>query len=209
MKDKLIIIDFDHTIFNTTEFVLDLKQFFKKIFNIDYDFFDKIRDEVKFCCTVIDVDNFVNKLSTKYKNKKEMHDALIDFIDNYGKNYIFDDVYNFFENNKKNLNTDIIIITHGDRELQLHKIASAFLPGDYDVVISLANKNKEVKKYLNKYKEIIFIDDKPKNIIDVKSNISQVITYFVKRTQDAPYGKDVINLQQADYIISNLKEIEL
>src|SRR3989344_1439394 len=55
-KNQLIILDFDHTVFNTTKYVNELKRVFEKDFGIDGQTFTKSREEVKKCCEVIDID---------------------------------------------------------------------------------------------------------------------------------------------------------
>lgn len=198
--DKLIILDFDHTVFNTTKYVQALKEKFSKNFGIDADTFMQQRNAVKKCCVVIDIDEFVDRLP--HADKKALHKTLIDTTRKLGRQFLFPDVISFMERHKKNY--DILVITHGDQELQSEKIQSVKLPSWVEHRISLQPKDQVVGSYLKKYKQVHFVDDKNKNIDLVKTAFPDIITYFIKRPVDHPYGHIQSVCDCADHVVADL-----
>lgn len=204
MKDRLIVLDFDHCVFNTTLFVDVLQKEFKQKFDILEEDFMKYRQAVKDCCYAIDIDTFIKKLP--YKNKKELHDVL-HRITEKSASFVFKDVVPFI--NKYKNNFDIIILTHGDKELQSEKIKHSNLPKEVEYNISLETKDKAMERYIKKYKEVHFIDDKAQNIDLVKTAFPGVKTYFITRPEDMPYGYILSKCDCVDNIIKSLDEVRI
>jgi hypothetical protein len=202
MKKTLIILDFDHTVFNTTKFVVALKKRFWDEFGIDDATFMIARNEVKQCCVVIDIDRFVHLLP--HEDKHGMHQAIVDVIESLGKTFVFDDVKPFFDRMKGK--ADIVIATHGDKELQTAKIVNSDLP-KVPFEISLEDKDTVVEKYEAQYDIIHFVDDKAKNVDQVKKEHPEVITYFMQRPEDKPYADKVSQCAYVDRVIESLNEI--
>lgn len=205
MKDKLIILDFDHTMFNTTTFVAALKKKFEAEFGIDEETFNKKREYIKTCNKVIDIDNFVQHIPND--NKAGMHEAITDLLQNCADKWIFDDVREFMKKHQDRF--DFAIVTHGDQELQSNKIQNSKLPGDFHVVISTQSKDQVVTDFVDQYTDIHFIDDKAKNIQAVKQAHPHVITYFISRPEDNPYEGACPTCQGADHAIADLETLSL
>ena len=202
-KDCLILIDFDHTVFNTTCLVDYLKKIFNDNFGIDENLFIQHRNSIKECCQVIDMDRFVNSFADF--DSKNLHTAVHDVIKQYAQECIFSDVLPFFE--KMQNKCDIMITTHGDEELQTEKIQHSGLPDYVDYVISLESKDVVVAKYIDKYNDIYFIDDKSGNIDVVKTSFPQIKTYHIRRPEDMPYGKTKSTCNCADNEIESLDSV--
>ena len=200
-QKALIAIDFDHTIFNTTIFVEALRERLVRDFKIDREMFMKQRQRIKDCCLVIDIDNFISALP--HNDKKALHEAIIDVISNHASEFIFDDVLPFFEDHKDAF--DILIITHGDKELQTNKIENSNLPDFVKHKISVDQKDNVLGEFVDKYDEIHFIDDKAANIDLVKLAHPDIVTYFIVRHEDNPYADDVPECASADYTIEDLE----
>lgn len=202
---KLIILDFDHTVFNTTKFVRALIERFSSEFGIDEETFMKYRNEVKQCCVVIDIDTFVEKLP--HPNKAAMHKAIHDVIARSAADCIFSDVRDFIALHLPAY--DIVLSTHGDSELQSEKISHSHLPADVQSHISLLPKDKVVSHFAPHYKNIYFIDDKTENIDAVKKAHPQTTTYFLVRPEDHPYGERKSACDCADFTVASLSEVQL
>jgi len=197
---KLIILDFDHTVFNTTRYVEALKTEFNKKFGIDADEFMKQRDAVKQCCVVIDIDRFVHLLPNP--NKQEMKDALHRIIRTKSASFIFSDVIPFIERHKDRF--DIIVSTHGDQKLQTEKIRHSNLPQEVQSLISTQSKEEVIRPFTEKYSNVYFIDDKAVNIDAVKTALPNVITYFMQRQEDSPYAAASTKCECADHVVKGL-----
>ncbi len=200
---NLLILDFDHTLFNTTKFVEAMKHRFHQEFNIKEDHFTCHRDMIKEMNSVIDIENFVNAIAKEDKlEKQKLTDALHTVIKTQAHTFIFPDVHDFLERHKDNF--DILISTHGDCDLQTEKITHSNLPNYVDHIISTKNKDDVLNTYIKKYKHVHFIDDKAKNIDDIKQSHPKVTTYFIKRPEDMPYADKESICKCNDYTIENL-----
>lgn len=197
----LIVLDFDHTLFNTTKLVSILTQEFVDRFKVSKDVFLEKRDEVKSCCVVEDVDLFLSKLP--YSDKKEMHDVYHQIVRENARSLVFDDVEEFLDAHKERF--DIGILTHGDTELQTEKIVHAGL-GDLPREIILRGKAEPVSSYLEAYETVHYVDDRAENIDMIKTTAPQVVTYFMRRPEDSPYGDHAHSAcEGADYEVESLR----
>lgn len=204
-RDKLIILDFDHTMFNTTKFVAALKKKFQDDFGIDEKTFDEKREYIKTCNNVIDIDTFVKHIP--HDDKAALHTTITHLLQNCADKWIFDDVRDFMKRHQDRF--DVAVVTHGDQELQSSKIHNSKLPGDFHTVISTQSKDQVVANFIDQYEAIHFIDDKARNIQDVKMAYPEVITYFISRPEDNPYEGACPTCQGADMAIGGLQELAL
>lgn len=200
MKQGLIIMDFDHTMFNTTYYVDVLQKQFKKKFGIDKETFLKYRKEVKDCCVVVDMDTFIEKLP--YQDKEAMHTLHHKVIKDNAEEFIFQDVNNFLMSHIEKY--DIVITTHGDSKLQKEKITHSGLPKEITYIISKKSKDEVIAPYVEEYQKVFFIDDKAANIDAVKTAHPTVETFFMKRPDDSPYGNIESVCECADHVLLNL-----
>ncbi|PIR74272.1 MAG: hypothetical protein COU35_03190 [Candidatus Magasanikbacteria bacterium CG10_big_fil_rev_8_21_14_0_10_47_10] len=198
--DRLIIMDFDHTMFNTTTFVAALKKEFQEQFGIDEATFAKYRDHIKKCNKVIDIDRFVEHIP--HTDKTGMHETIRDLLHRCADKWIFDDVREFMNRHQDRF--DIAVVTNGDIELQSAKIHNSKLPGSFHTDISTDPKQEVVARLIAPYKKIYFIDDKPRTIEAVKKAHPTVLTYFMTRDEDHPYKDDCPSCRGADYAVAGL-----
>lgn len=201
---RLIILDFDHTIFNTTTFTSRLRERLSD-FGISRAEFDRHQKHLKACCRAIDIDQFVTLLS--YPDKAALHRAIHEVIRTYAAECLFSDVRPFID--QQHVTADILIVTHGDTELQSEKIAHSHLPGYVEHHISLEPKVEVIKKFIPLYETIYYIDDKAENIDPVKTAFPSVQTYFLQRPEDHPYADRASECACADHIIRGLSEVVL
>jgi len=198
---KLILIDFDHTLFNTTRFVQRLKEVFQSRGVSEQEFQEK-RMALKDCCHLDDIDTFVDKFS--YPDKKDLHDLIHTVIVNEAHTFIFDDVRSFFEEHATEF--DIIILTQGDKEMQAEKVEHSNLIYDVPLIITGGEKEIAIRDVVTQYKKIYFIDDKAVNIDRMKKAYPQIETYFLKREDDRPYADLPSTCGCADHVIADLRE---
>ncbi len=197
---RLIVLDFDHTLFNTTKFVAAWKTRFAEEFGIDERTFVAARNETKHMNTVIDIDHFIEALPVA--DKKSLHDAVHTLIKKEVSTCIFSDVASFLERHHDQF--DIIIATHGDDELQGEKIHHAGLPAYIGQEISTQPKSKVLIPYVEQYDEVHVIEDKAKNIDEIKQALPSVITYHLKRPEDCAYCHVQTACDCTDQTIKNL-----
>jgi hypothetical protein len=206
MHNSCIVLDFDHTVFNTTKLVAAWKDCFERDFGIAPEVFMAHRETIKACNTVIDLEHFA--ASFDGQDPKALRAALHQTIADHAGTWTFDDVVPFINTYKPNF--DITIETHGDTVLQTEKITHSGVPRDIPFIVSTENKALVVGTILETYDHVIFIDDKPENISEVKdAHGSNVTTYFIARPEDMPYSGQDFTCDCADYNVASLSEIEL
>lgn len=196
---KCIILDFDHTIFNTTMYVQKLRDALEEI-GVSGDVFDENRKALKACCSLVDIDAFVAHIP--YDDKDRLHDVIHETIQHHAKDFIFSDVGDFIERHQDRY--DIVILTQGDQELQSEKISHSNLPDVVQTVITQGPKQAIVAKLVGLYEEIYLIEDKAVNIDAVKTAFEEVTTYFIRRREDMPYGETQSTCECADELVEGL-----
>ncbi|PIR49906.1 hypothetical protein COU79_02295, partial [Candidatus Peregrinibacteria bacterium CG10_big_fil_rev_8_21_14_0_10_54_7] len=156
----LVILDFDHTLFNTTKLVQAEVDYFRKMFGIPESVFLKTREKVKICCIVEDVDWFVHLLP--HPDKAALHEALLSVIRSTSSSCLFADVLPSLDVLKGK--ADILLATHGDSELQEAKIRSSGIPAEFPFAITQTKKSDIIASHINGYTMIFLVDDKPENL---------------------------------------------
>ncbi len=207
-----IFIDFDDVLFNTKEFIADLKKVFykngisKKMYTESYEAHPNINSSGKL--SKYDVYDHINILEEKFKidvtNLRQDIDNVIAEL----SRYVFPDVPEFIGRFEKK---DIHIISFGETKLQTDKIDNSGLKNKVkSTLIIYELKSSGVNKIIQKYKinteeEMYFIDDRIEQISDVKKKFPQIKTVLVGR-KEGRY-RDRKN-KYCDYKISQLKELE-
>ncbi len=200
VHNKLIILDFDHTIINTSLLTEAIAEELQKGFGIGKNEYKKAREKVKKCCVVEDIDKVIAELPNE--NKKALHDTFHRVIKEQVKEFVFSDVQNFLKKHRDEF--DIVVVTHGNKELQSEKIKHSGLPEYVENRIDIKDKSWVVSSLENGYEEIYFIDDKAQNIEDVKNKHPEVITYFLKRPEDCKYCSVNSDSNFIDKVVENL-----
>ena len=99
---------------------------------------------------------------------------------------------------------DILLLTHGNQELQTEKITHSNLPQGYEYIISIKDKDEVIKDKVKEYSKVYLIDDKSSNIDRIKTAFPDVVTYFVTRPVDSPYAFQKSSCDCADYEVDGL-----
>ncbi len=199
MKKKLIILDFDHTLFNTTLYVAALRDAFLDV-GISGAEFDAKRQYLKECCARVDLDAFTLQLAGNDNGR--LHAVAHKLIEKRSQDFIFDDARDFITAHQEHF--DIIIVTQGDDELQNEKITHSNLPAVTEVIITQQTKDIAITDIVARYDVIYYIDDKAKHIDEIKKKFPQIIAYFMQRTEDQPYADIPSVCECADHVITDL-----
>jgi FMN phosphatase YigB (HAD superfamily) len=195
--DKLIILDFDHTFFNSSEFKLELKRAFNEL-GINEDEFDKYYEASKKCCQ-LDMEMFAEKLPLA--DKSQVDETFNQVIETHASGLVFSDVKPFIIRYQPQY--DILILTQGTQKLQQEKIDRSNLPKQIQVLITSGEKPEVIRSFVADYKKIIFIDDQVKHLDEIKKAFPQIITLLIQRFEDDLSG-DETKHDSADDIIKNL-----
>jgi len=197
-----IFIDFDDVIFNTGLFKKSLAKIFsesgvpKKDFKESYQLIFKNKKTTY---------SPLKHIGFFTKNKKVDSLKILFHIENLLKNlesYLFNDAKIFLKHFAKN---NLYLLSYGDLKFQRQKIKATGISKYFKrIIVTKNNKFKIIKKMVgkNKFKKgerVIFIDDKPSHIKEVKQK--GIITFQIIR----PY----LRLPRtADFNVRNFKEIE-
>ena len=179
---KIIIIDFDHTLFNAQAFkkdlakALDLKELYK---NNDY------KKQLK-------------------KFSKQQQQKFLKILKN-SKKYLYKDAVKFLQQNHKSTkgtkNTNIFLLSKGQPSFQKIKIKNCGMDKYAKIRTVPKSKINFIKKIKNK-KNIIFINDRGKEIDEIKKAFQAVITVWIRRS-NGYYRNESCKLY--DKKINNLK----
>lgn len=198
-----IFIDFDDVIFNTSEFVKDLKKKFYS-FGVSEELFQRHYYDPK------EKDKLLRKYSPERQIDRISKEIEIDSerlkkeVENIFRNtnkYIFSDAEPFLKNfDRKNL----YLISFGDKKTQKRKIDNLKIIRYFNQVKILQGKKSEViKKLTGKEAEAYFIDDRTKFMDDVKKSIQQIKTILFKRKEGRYNDK---RNKYCDFEAENFKE---
>jgi len=203
--DTLIILDFDHTLFNTTKLVQAEADYFRETFDIPEAVFRETREKVKICCVVEDVDRFVHLLP--HPNKAMLHTELLAVIHSIAPSCLFEDVLPFLQ--EASSRSDLLLATHGDPELQEAKIRSSGIPVNIPFAITQTKKSEIIARYSGNYAHVHFVDDKPDSLKEVKEEHPSVETYLMQRADDHPYSKTGQAYNGVDRTVTTLFDVGL
>lgn len=191
--DRLIVLDFDHTTFNTTAFFELLKERFAQQFNISPEKFDAIRKQ-----NMGRSDKLIAGLAPE--NQTALNEAGLAVAQEKGKEVVYEDTKDFIDRHKE---FDILLLSAGRKEWQEAKIIGsglAYLP----YTVPSGSKASEFASFVNEYQKIYFIDDKADQIDEVKDAYPQVTTYLMRRRGDNPYSNEAKEYRSADKVVKNL-----
>lgn len=192
--EQLIVLDFDHTVFNTAVFLDELKaQFFKK-FGIAPEAFVKAYASARSAhASLVEF--------MPYPDKEGMRVESLAVAERCGVKTVYSDARSFISNHQSNF--DIIILTRGSGDLQQAKIHGGGLSHLQYVVVP-TSKVEAFEQFIPHYRQIYFIDDHPENIDAVKARYPNVVTYQMRRLDDDPYSHEHGESSRADKLVTSL-----
>ena len=198
--NQIILLDFDHTLFNTTHFVNRLQEVFHSL-GVDHAEFHEHRHTLHDMYTTDEISQFIEKLS--FVDKKSLHEIIHTTIENEARHFVFDDVNDFLLRHQDHF--DLVILTHGDYELQSEKILHSNFVVKLPSVIVPKEKYMAIAEFTERYEKIYFVDDMTENIDSAKKSYPTIQTYFMQRDLDKPYANISSTCDCADYVITNLQ----
>jgi len=198
---RQLFIDFDDVIFNTKDFVRDLKKLF-----FTYGVTETQYTDTYYTCSpsekgllrkydpIRQVDELGSIGVDTIKLKKDINR----FIKNINK-YVFSDVQKFLSSFPDD---ELYIVSYGIGDFQTKKIMNSGIKKYFKKIIVTDDfKSVPVKKLLNS--KAFFLEDRVEQLDDMKDNLPQVTTVFVKRAKGRYNDK---KSDKCDYMVSNLAE---
>jgi FMN phosphatase YigB (HAD superfamily) len=203
-----IFIDFDDVLFNTKQFVEDIKKIFEKNGVSEAVFRKYYREQPK------KGDEKVRKYNP-YEQIKRIKDLGIEtkgIERDFGKllkntsKYSFRDGIKFLKEFK---NEDLYIVSFGNRKFQGEKINNSGI-GKYirEILIIEASKAVGIKRILRRRnlepgEALIFLDDRVKFLKDIKKSYPGMVTFLMKR-KEGRYDDE--RTKYCDFEVENFNE---
>ncbi|MFA5777186.1 MAG: HAD hydrolase-like protein [Parcubacteria group bacterium] len=206
----IIFIDFDDVLFNTKQFVADIRSIFEKngvseeTFKKYYRYFEVKKGEkiVRKYNPYKQIERIKAQGFETGKIEKEFAKLISDTSE-----YIFSDGIEFLDEVK---NEDLYVVSFGDRKFQKEKINNSGI-AKYFKKISVVDFSKavEIKKILKNKKVkkgegLIFIDDREKFLKDIKKSYPGMVTFLLK-IPEGRYDDEITNY--CDFEVRSFNEI--
>jgi len=201
-----IIFDFDHTLFSAKKFYETLKYSFLEL-KVGEKLFQKTYQESK-----SEGKNYKPSRQFELIIKEKPEIFLRELEESFrkvlgqSKQFLYPDVLPFLKKIKKDF--ELVIVSYGEEEFQRNKIRKSKITNYFKKVFLSKNVNKIsiFKKILNDDEKIIFVDDSPVALFEIKKNFPKTITVRIKRGEGR-YSKEKNN-KKIDFSVKNLRELE-
>lgn len=197
-----IILDFDDTILNTGDWTKELVEIFKKrgFSEEEYDInYEKSKEKKGDFDAGLMIKLFAKLKKIDGRKIKEEIESVI----KGSRDFVYEDFFDFAKNFNKR---DLFLVSVGLEVIQRAKIKNAGVaPFFGKISIPLRYKSGEVELISEKYpsEKIFFIDDKAKQIDEVKKRLPQVVAIKMER----PSGRHILPKSElADYTVKNFGE---
>lgn len=198
-----IILDFDHTLFNVGEFKqalwdrLALFEISLRQFNGTY---RAIKDEFGYY-------NYHEHLKVLAQNKKlDENDLLLSFqeVIDSAREFLYPDTKSFLDNLKKMPKKNLFLLTFGQDEFQQAKIGASGIKEYFDQIFDIQESKVEFFKSNQKVSDGILVDDRGKEIDQIKKQFPAVKAIWLKRPNSL-YQDEVCKTK--DFQATTLKEV--
>ena len=191
-----VYVDFDRTLFDCDRFLGDLYALVNK-YNITKDMFKECQNQSR----KYGFNPYI--ILSLVKDKIIVDDKLYDDIKNLinkAKEYLYSDTIPFLKY-LKSLNYEVVILTKGNYEYQKEKIDNCSLESLYsELLVTLEHKGELSLDYKNS----IFIDDNPKEILSIMKKKPKMIFRIVR--DKALYSEELLDKSIPSY--KSLDEIK-
>ena len=218
MKKVKIIFDFDHTLFSAKKFYEALKVSFLKL-GVEEKLFQKTYEKSKGKEEVYndEVDISGNACYKPFKqfkliiNKKpkifleKLKESFQKTL-NKASEFLYPDVLKFLGDKKNKFN--FVLLSYGEGEFQRKKVKKSKIGKFFKEIIITkdVSKTKPFRKLVQGNEKIIFVEDNPKALFEVKRKFPKVTAVRINRGEGR-YSKEPGN-KNIDFSIKNLKELE-
>ncbi|KKR08484.1 MAG: hypothetical protein UT32_C0001G0004 [Parcubacteria group bacterium GW2011_GWC2_39_14] len=198
-SQELLIVDFDRTVFNSDALYRDLYELCEAR-GISRDFLDP-------SLALVPPGNLLFNFFLMIQRSQRIESARIgkvvaemqSYVREKGHLYVFDDSRPFLGSAIK-AGWKVAILTHGDLSFQLAKFVGSKL-SDLCHSFTVTSEDKWRQMEIMGASPIIFLDDNPKNIDEVKTRFPEALVVEVKRP-NTKYQTVLSN--KADLIVSRL-----
>lgn len=178
-QQGILVVDFDRTVFDSDALYLDLYKLCEAR-GISRDFLDP-------ALALVPPDNLLFNFFLMVQRSQQIEPDKIEkvvaemqsYVREKGHLYIFDDSRKFLGAAIK-ANWNVIILTYGDIYFQLAKFIGSGL-GSLCTSFIVTSKVKWSHLEIFKTSSVIFIDDNPKNIDEIKEKFPDIVAVEVKR----------------------------
>ncbi len=187
-KDKLVILDFDHTIFNTELFKRYLKTIFMR-YNVSSERYEQTYNYIKKKLKrPYDPALHLRLLEGEITDIQSLMTEVNGLVSN-SKTYLYDDVISFLESIKDE--SELFLVSLGTKRFQEAKINSCQINGFFSKIIVTEGDGSFMKDVLkdvineHRDKKIAIIEDVPDNIDYIKRGFPYIVAIKIER----PGGK--------------------
>jgi len=198
-----IILDFDHTLFNAEEFKQALRDRLA-LFEISSGQFD---DSYRAITEKVGYYNYQEHLKTlAQENNLDENDLLLSFqeIIDFTKEFLYPSTTVFLKNLKKFPANTLYLLTFGQNDFQQAKINASGIKEYFDEVYDIQKSKVEFFKANKDFISCILVDDRGKEIDQIKKKYPKVKAIWLKR-KDSRYYKEKCQLK--NYQAKNLNEV--
>lgn len=197
---ELLIVDFDRTVFDSDSLYEDLYELCEA-YGIN-------RDSLDPSLAFVPPDNLLFNFFLMVQRNQRIEPAILEkvvaemqsYIRTKGHLYVFDDSRPFLDSAIKS-GWKVAILTHGDLSFQIVKFVGSKLSNlCHSFTVTSVVKWRHMENV--SASTIIFLDDNPNNIDEVKMRFPEVLAVEVKR-QDSKY--QTVLSTQADLVVGQLE----
>lgn len=205
-----IFIDFDDVLFNTRNFVADIKNIFERN-GVSEEIFRKYYKDLELKKGEKTVRKYnpykqIERIKAQGFDMKEAEKEFSNIIRS-AKNYLFRDSIKFLKEFKGD---DLYVVSYGDKKFQEEKINNSGIAKYFKKII-IVDESKAVairkilkNKNIKKGEALIFIDDREKFLKDIKKSYPGMATFLMKRIEGR-YNDERTNY--CDFEVKSFDEI--
>jgi len=184
MDKKIILFDWDDTLFSKTEYKKNLRGNLARICNVsedeilkfEEDYFESLSNSGDF-----QIDNFVESFANKFNKKIDLIDFSSDKLKIYS-NALFSEVISVLEKLKNNFTLGIY--SQGFPSLQIIKIESSGIVDYFNRQQIYINRNKLDPEFLKKLPDGATIIDDKKEVVEKLKSLNRFEVIWINRIND-------------------------
>ena len=207
-----IVLDFDHTLYSTKSLYESIKAAFGNL-GVDGELFQQTFQLSKGTGRDYKPARQIRLISKQVGVKEAILQKEFNKILKISPKFFYSDTIGFLKEHTKK--DELFMLSYGEEKFQKQKVDSAKV-SKYFKKIKITRdigKSKPFKIFLSKKEPILFVEDNPQALFEVKKAYPQVITVRIKRGEgkyaEAPDNEyidfQIKNLQGLEGIIEKLK----
>lgn len=207
MKRKLILFDWDDTLFSKVEYKKRLRNNLAKIcevseeeiFKFEEKFFENLKRSDDF-----QIKKFVESFSEKFNKKIELKDFNSDNLKIYS-GALFSETISVLEKLKDNF--DLGIYSQGFVDLQKIKIRSSGVDNFFEKEFVYIDRNKLRADFVSKLPDGAIIVDDKKEVVEKLKQLNRFKIIWINRNDDEPI-EGVTTIHNLEELMVNLEKLE-